>query len=60
MIYVIFVILLTIVLASSLRVAAEDERVAIFRFGRYLGLKGPGLAITVPLVDHCFMTIKAS
>ena len=45
---VILLILLTIGL-SGFRVAQQYERALVFRFGRYRGLRGPGLFWIVPL-----------
>ena len=38
-------LLVTIVLAKSIKVAHESERFAIFLMGRFVGYKGPGLVI---------------
>jgi regulator of protease activity HflC (stomatin/prohibitin superfamily) len=38
-------------LASSLRIVKEYERAVIFRLGRLLGAKGPGLFFRIPIVD---------
>jgi len=35
----------------SIRVADQWEKVAVLRFGRYLGLRGPGLFHMIPVVD---------
>jgi len=45
----IFVILL---LASAIRILREYERGVIFRLGRLIGAKGPGLIILIPIVDR--------
>jgi len=42
----------TVFLASGLRVVNENERVAIIRLGRYVGIQGPGLIFTLPFVDR--------
>ncbi|MGD8415318.1 MAG: slipin family protein [Candidatus Latescibacterota bacterium] len=39
-------------LASALRVLREYERAVIFRLGRLIAVKGPGLIILIPLVDR--------
>jgi regulator of protease activity HflC (stomatin/prohibitin superfamily) len=39
-------------LASAIRVLREYERAVIFRLGRLVGVKGPGLIILIPLVDR--------
>lgn len=44
------VIVLTI-LASAIKIVKEYERAVIFRLGRLLGAKGPGLFIVIPIVD---------
>jgi len=41
-----------IFLAVSLRVVAEHQRIALFRRGRYAGLKGPGVVLVVPFLDR--------
>jgi regulator of protease activity HflC (stomatin/prohibitin superfamily) len=43
------VIALVFVLLSGIRVAAEYQRGVIFRLGRYVGLRGPGLYWIIPL-----------
>ena len=35
----------------SIRVADQWERVALLRFGKYVGLKGPGMFYMIPIVD---------
>jgi regulator of protease activity HflC (stomatin/prohibitin superfamily) len=44
--------LLLMVLFYSLRIVAEYERLVVFRLGRALGAKGPGLVILIPFVDR--------
>jgi len=39
-------------LASALRVLREYERAVVFRLGRLVGVKGPGLIILIPLIDR--------
>jgi regulator of protease activity HflC (stomatin/prohibitin superfamily) len=36
----------------SIRVAEQWERAAVLRLGRYIGLRGPGLFMIVPVIDH--------
>ena len=45
------IILLLLFLASAIRVLNEYERGIIFRLGRVVGAKGPGLIILIPIVD---------
>ena len=44
-------ILLLFFLASAIRILKEYERGVIFRLGRVIGAKGPGLIILIPIVD---------
>ena len=46
------IIVFVMILASTLRVLREYERGVIFRLGRLIGVKGPGLIILIPLVDR--------
>ncbi len=38
--------------ALGVRVVREDRRMAVFRLGRYLGIRGPGLVVRLPLIDR--------
>src|SRR6516164_4179724 len=48
---VVALILAAIVLPQALRVLREYERGVIFRLGKLLGAKGPGLIVLIPIVD---------
>jgi regulator of protease activity HflC (stomatin/prohibitin superfamily) len=37
---------------SSLRILREYERAVVFRLGRLVGAKGPGIVLLVPLIDR--------
>ena len=45
----ILVIALVVIVLSGFRVAQQYERGVVFRLGRYIGLKGPGLYWIIPL-----------
>ncbi|MEI8186212.1 MAG: SPFH domain-containing protein [Chlorobiaceae bacterium] len=47
----IVLILLAAFLASSVKILREYERGVVFRLGRIIGAKGPGLIILVPWID---------
>lgn len=36
----------------AIRVAAQWEKAAVLRLGRYVGLRGPGIFLIVPVLDH--------
>ncbi|MDQ4129710.1 MAG: slipin family protein [Actinomycetota bacterium] len=44
--------LLTILLASAIRILREYERGVVFRLGRLIGEKGPGLIALIPVIDR--------
>jgi regulator of protease activity HflC (stomatin/prohibitin superfamily) len=48
----IVVFLLILFLASSIKIVQEYERGVIFRLGRSVGAKGPGLFFVVPIIDR--------
>ncbi|RMD92457.1 MAG: slipin family protein [Calditrichaeota bacterium] len=43
---------LLLLLASAIRILREYERGVIFRLGRLVGAKGPGLILLIPFVDR--------
>jgi regulator of protease activity HflC (stomatin/prohibitin superfamily) len=45
-------IILLILLSASIKVVNEYERAVIFRLGRLMGSKGPGLVIILPIIDR--------
>ncbi len=48
----VLVIVLIILLTSAIKIVQEYERGVIFRLGRLVGAKGPGLFFIIPLVDR--------
>jgi regulator of protease activity HflC (stomatin/prohibitin superfamily) len=38
--------------AASLRIVREYQRLIVFRLGRAIGAKGPGLVVLIPLIDR--------
>jgi len=46
------VVIAIIILASAIRILREYERGVIFRLGRLVGEKGPGLILLIPIVDR--------
>jgi len=49
---IIIVIFFLMLLSSSIKIMAEYQRIVIFRLGRLLGIKGPGLVFVVPIIDR--------
>jgi len=46
--------IVVVVLAKSIRVVPEFMRLVIFRLGRLIGIKGPGLVFLIPVIDQAF------
>jgi regulator of protease activity HflC (stomatin/prohibitin superfamily) len=44
--------LLLLILVSAIKIVPEYERGVIFRLGRVIGAKGPGLFVIIPIVDR--------
>ncbi len=51
-VYIVVAFLLLWLIRASLRIVNEYERGVIFRLGRILGAKGPGLFWIIPIVDR--------
>jgi regulator of protease activity HflC (stomatin/prohibitin superfamily) len=46
------VIFLLIVLSSAIRILREYDRGVVFRLGRLIAVKGPGLILLIPVIDR--------
>ncbi len=49
--FIVIIIMGLILLGNMIRVLKEYERGVVFRLGRLIGAKGPGLIILIPIVD---------
>ncbi|MDH4099019.1 MAG: slipin family protein [Nitrospirota bacterium] len=49
--WIVFAVLVIYLLASSLKVLNEYERGVIFRLGKFVGVRGPGLIILIPIIE---------
>jgi regulator of protease activity HflC (stomatin/prohibitin superfamily) len=47
-----FILIAIAVIASAIRILREYERGVVFRLGRLVGAKGPGLVLLIPFVDR--------
>ncbi len=52
MLTVFLVFLVIVVLANAVRIVREYERLVVFRLGRLVGERGPGLVLLWPLIDR--------
>jgi regulator of protease activity HflC (stomatin/prohibitin superfamily) len=46
------IIIIATILSRSLRIVREWERLIVLRLGKFIGIRGPGLAFLVPFVDR--------
>lgn len=46
------VVIATVILPSAIRVLREYERAVVFRLGKLIGPKGPGIVFLIPIVDR--------
>jgi hypothetical protein len=49
---VIIVVLAVALAGASIRVLREYERAVVFRLGRLVGQKGPGIVVLIPIIDR--------
>ncbi|MFZ4548021.1 MAG: slipin family protein, partial [Bacteroidales bacterium] len=45
-------LILTILISSSIKIADQWEKAVLLRMGKYIGLKGPGIFFIVPIIDN--------
>src|SRR5512144_1142783 len=50
--FVVVIILVAIIVPQAIRILREYERGVIFRLGKLIGAKGPGLIFLIPVVDR--------
>ncbi len=51
-VFFVLIFFMMIFLSASIRIVREDTRLSVYRLGRYLGDKGPGLVILIPIIDR--------
>jgi regulator of protease activity HflC (stomatin/prohibitin superfamily) len=49
------IIVVLVIVAYSIRVIREYQRAVVFRLGRLIGAKGPGLVFLVPIIDRAII-----
>jgi regulator of protease activity HflC (stomatin/prohibitin superfamily) len=49
---IVIVVFVFVLLTASIKVVAEYERGVIFRLGRLMGARGPGLFLVIPIVER--------
>ena len=51
-IYLLIAVVVIILLSAAIKVVREYERVGVFRLGRFVGLRGPGLVLIIPFIEN--------
>ncbi|MEM3832391.1 MAG: slipin family protein [Thermoprotei archaeon] len=54
MFIILLIVIILIIFSASIKIVKEYERAVIFRLGRLLGAKGPGLFFIIPIFDKFF------
>ncbi|MCD6411338.1 MAG: slipin family protein [Thermoplasmata archaeon] len=49
---VVVILFLIAILASAIKILPEYMRIVVFRLGRLLGVKGPGIVFIIPIIDQ--------
>jgi regulator of protease activity HflC (stomatin/prohibitin superfamily) len=52
--YVGALVIIVVLLSAALKIIPEYQRGVVFRLGRFVGTKGPGLVIVIPVIDKLF------
>jgi membrane-bound ClpP family serine protease len=50
-----FLFMVVLSLVASIKIVPEHERLSVFRLGRHIGEKGPGLVLLIPIIDRGVM-----
>lgn len=50
--FAILIALVVLILLSAIKVLNEYERAVVFRLGRIIGAKGPGIILLIPIIDR--------
>lgn len=50
--YAILAIIVLALLGASIKVIREYERIVVFRLGRFVGAKGPGVVVIAPIINR--------
>ncbi len=48
----VMIVMVMIFLSASIRIVREETRLSVYRLGRYIGDKGPGLVLLMPVIDR--------
>jgi len=52
LIYLVIAVVVIILLSAAIKIVQEYERGGVFRLGRFVGLRGPGLVFLIPFIER--------
>jgi regulator of protease activity HflC (stomatin/prohibitin superfamily) len=52
LVYFIIAVVVIILLSAAIKIVREYERGGVFRLGRFVGLRGPGLVLIIPFIEN--------
>ncbi len=52
LLYFIIALVVIILLSAAIKIVQEYERGGVFRLGRFVGLRGPGLVVIIPFIER--------
>jgi regulator of protease activity HflC (stomatin/prohibitin superfamily) len=52
LLYFIIAVVVIILLSAAIKIVREYERGGVFRLGRFVGLRGPGLVLIIPFIEN--------
>jgi len=53
-VFIMLVVFVVLVLISGIKILKEYDRAVVFRLGRLIGAKGPGIIYVIPFIDKMF------
>ncbi len=56
-IFMIVGIIISLLIAAAIRIANQWEKGVILRMGKFIGLKGPGIFLVIPIIDRVYRYI---
>lgn len=47
-----FIFFVIIIIVGAIKIVPEDQRLVLFRMGRCIGIRGPGIVLLIPFIDR--------
>jgi regulator of protease activity HflC (stomatin/prohibitin superfamily) len=52
--WLVIIVFIVVILSAAIKIIPEYERAVLFRLGRLVGVRGPGLIFIIPIIDRIF------